>query len=705
MLRVDDQAFRTDTGRQRSANEDSLFVRAPIFVVADGMGGAQAGEVASKAAAEAFDRDLPDDPPERFLRETIEAANREIHELARADPSRAGMGTTITAAIVDAENEEVGIGHVGDSRAYRLRGGKLERLTRDHSLVEEMRRKGQITDAQAEDHPQRSIITRALGPEPEVEVDVQTVPAAPGDVFLLCSDGLTTMVGEERIAAVLAGAGSMREAVRALVDEANGAGGRDNITALAFRLDDAAAPPARPPRDATLVGAAAEEAGLTATEVRRRAAAAAAQERRDAARRRSRAAAACVPPPRSWPSSSCSAAVAFGAWYGNRQVWFLGTDDGGRVALYRGLPYELPFGIDALPGALREPDPDRGAAAQAPRSGHRPRPALALGRRLADRRHRTQPGGSLRSVASQEPGARSPWFPVALLLTAGFAAVFAQENARLGNLSLVYGAYFLAICLATHVYLRIRLPERRPLPLPAGRAADRLRPGDDLPDRRRPGPRPGQLVRPRPRPLRPDDPVPARLRRARALPLHDRRGRAAAAAGAAPAGDRPAGQRRLPRGEDRPARLPAGRVLEDLHRRLPRQLPARAPRGADRRRPAGARRDPAAAQAPRPAAGRLGRVDVHARLHPRPRQLADVLRRLPRPALRGDRPLLLRRDRHGDVPGRRLVLRLDRPPRPRPGRDLARSLPGPHRRAATRSSSRSSPRPTAASSARASARR
>ena len=135
------------------------------------------------------------------------------------------MGTTITAAIVDAQAEEVAIGHVGDSRAYRLRGGKLERLTRDHSLVEEMRRKGQLTDAQAEDHPQRSIITRALGPEPEVEVDVQTVPAQAGDVFLLCSDGLTTMLGDERIARVLAGATSMDAAVRALVDEANRAGG------------------------------------------------------------------------------------------------------------------------------------------------------------------------------------------------------------------------------------------------------------------------------------------------------------------------------------------------------------------------------------------------------------------------------------------------------------------------------------------------
>jgi serine/threonine protein phosphatase PrpC len=345
MLRVDDQAFRTDTGRQRSENEDSLFVRAPIFVVADGMGGAQAGEVASKAAAEAFDRDLPEAPPERLLRETIEAANREIHELARSDPSRAGMGTTITAAIVNAQSEEVGIGHVGDSRAYRLRAGRLEQLTRDHSLVEEMRRKGQITDAQALDHPQRSIITRALGPEPEVEVDVQTVPTAPGDVFLLCSDGLTTMVGEDRIAAVLSAAGSMHEAVRALVDEANAAGGRDNITALAFRLEDAAAPMRDAAGDATLVGSAAEEAGLTATEVRRRAAAAAAQERRQKL--------AAKPPRRRLRTTAKAlavlavlAALVAAAWHGNRQVWFLGTDDGGRVALYRGLPYELPLGIE-----------------------------------------------------------------------------------------------------------------------------------------------------------------------------------------------------------------------------------------------------------------------------------------------------------------------------------------------------------------------
>jgi protein phosphatase len=349
-LRIAEEAVRSDTGRQRNANEDSYLARAPLFVVADGMGGAQAGEVASKAAAESFAGELPEGPPERMLEETIEGANRTIHELARKDPGLAGMGTTTTAAIVDLDAEEVAIGHVGDSRAYRLRGGQLEQLTRDHSLVEEMRRKGQLTDAQAEDHPQRSIITRALGPEPEVQVDVQTVPALDGDVFLICSDGLTTMLDDDDIARILGRATSLQAAVRALVDEANRAGGRDNITVVAFRLEDTAAPAAanpgvRPEEGATLIGDSAEAEGLTATEVRRRAAAEAARKRREeleAKPRRGR-----------WRTVAkvlatllAIAAVAFAAWYGNRQIWFLGTDDAGRVALYRGAPYELPFGID-----------------------------------------------------------------------------------------------------------------------------------------------------------------------------------------------------------------------------------------------------------------------------------------------------------------------------------------------------------------------
>ncbi|HET9592321.1 MAG TPA: Stp1/IreP family PP2C-type Ser/Thr phosphatase [Solirubrobacterales bacterium] len=345
-LRIAEEAVRTDTGRQRNANEDSLFVDAPLFVVADGMGGAQAGEVASRAAAESFAQNLPSGPPERLLEETIEGANRTIHELARKDPSLAGMGTTTTAALVDLDAEEVAIGHVGDSRAYRLRGGKLEQLTRDHSLVEEMRRKGQLTDAQAEDHPQRSIITRALGPEPEVEVDLQTVPAQAGDVFLICSDGLTTMLDDEKIAHLLSRATSLQSAVRALVDEANRAGGRDNITVVLFRLEDAdgADGAAMNKEGATLIGGDAEAAGLTATEVRKRAAAEAARKRREnldaRPRRRGLRTALKVLVP-----LLLIAAILFGAWYGNRQIWFLGTDDAGRVALYRGAPYELPFGI------------------------------------------------------------------------------------------------------------------------------------------------------------------------------------------------------------------------------------------------------------------------------------------------------------------------------------------------------------------------
>jgi protein phosphatase len=347
-LRIAEEAVRTDTGRQRNANEDSLFVDAPLFVVADGMGGAQAGEVASRAAAESFAQNLPPAPPERLLEETIEGANRTIHELARKDPSLAGMGTTTTAALVDLEAEEVAIGHVGDSRAYRLRGGKFEQLTRDHSLVEEMRRKGQLTDAQAEDHPQRSIITRALGPEPEVEVDLQTVPAQAGDVFLICSDGLTTMLDDEKIAHVLGRATSLQSAVRALVDEANRAGGRDNITVVLFRLEDSdsadgAAPPTK--EGATLIGGDAEAAGLTATEVRKRAAAEAARKRRQEIEARPRRRGLRTAPKVLVPLLLI-AAILFGAWYGNRQIWFLGTDDAGRVALYRGAPYELPFGID-----------------------------------------------------------------------------------------------------------------------------------------------------------------------------------------------------------------------------------------------------------------------------------------------------------------------------------------------------------------------
>src|SRR5215210_3041719 len=236
MLKVAEEAHKTDTGRQRQANEDSYFARAPVFAVADGMGGAQAGEVASRIAARAFERGrlTEEAPAEGQLEQIAQHANHEIHKLAQEDSSRAGMGTTLTAAML--RDDEVAFSHVGDSRAYVLRDGQLKRLTKDHSLVEELRRQGRLTEEQAEEHPQRSIITRALGPEPSVNVDTMTFPARGGDVFLLCSDGLTTMVSDEEIREILVGARGLRSAVNRLVDAANRGGGRDNITAVAFRL-------------------------------------------------------------------------------------------------------------------------------------------------------------------------------------------------------------------------------------------------------------------------------------------------------------------------------------------------------------------------------------------------------------------------------------------------------------------------------------
>src|SRR4029079_19507984 len=189
--------------------------------------GAQAGEVASSIAARAFEQEIDDTKSaEGQLKEIAQQANTEIQERAARDPSRAGMGTTLTTALV--AGDDVSIAHVGDSRAYVLRDDKLKQLNNDHSLHEELRRQGRLTDEEAEEHPQRSIITRALGPEEKVKVDTLSFPARDGDVFLLCSDGLTTMVGEQEIEKILNEAKTLKSAVSKLVDAANSAGGRDN---------------------------------------------------------------------------------------------------------------------------------------------------------------------------------------------------------------------------------------------------------------------------------------------------------------------------------------------------------------------------------------------------------------------------------------------------------------------------------------------
>ena len=394
MLRAADTIAKTDTGRQRRGNEDCVLARPPVFVVADGMGGAQAGEVAAGLAVEAFAEGLTGSGTvEQRLASRAREANRRIFEIASTQRERAGMGTTLTAAYLD--DSQLAIAHVGDSRAYLFRDGSLTRLTQDHSLVDELVRRGKLTEEEAAEHPQRSIITRALGPEPDVDVDTWTYPVRAGDLLLLCSDGLTSMISEERVGQILARSGELEGAAQALINEANQAGGRDNITVVLVRLEDvpssadgtgdqptavgmasptkvtsaadpaataaaaassgaiagtttlpkdgadAAAPPLDPERaphetePAPAPGAARPRGGaLERASVRREA-------RRPAAGRGVRRK----------PVAILIAVVIVlclivaGGYLASRQLYFIGTNSSGVVTIYRGLPYDLPAGI------------------------------------------------------------------------------------------------------------------------------------------------------------------------------------------------------------------------------------------------------------------------------------------------------------------------------------------------------------------------
>jgi serine/threonine protein phosphatase PrpC len=360
MLRAAETIVRTDPGRQRSGNEDATFVDAPVFALADGMGGAQAGEVASAIVAQTFERGLPPEgTAEERLAQTVQQANREIHERQLAEHEHAGMGTTVTAAYLD--EDSVAIANVGDSRGYLFRDGELTRLTNDHSLVQELVSKGEITDDEALEHPQRSIITRALGPEAVVEVDTWSYPLRPGDVVMLCSDGLTDMIRERQVQQVLAESTSLAAAAQRLIDEANAAGGRDNITVVLFRAEqgdpassvdeptsayqvsfddpvrDYVAPVALPvtPRPSLRAPLARRQGwkprmpkGMTQP---------AAQQRHFG--RLGKAVAGTV----------ALLAVVFiiggGGYLATRQLYFLGTNGQGTIVVYRGLPYVLPGGV------------------------------------------------------------------------------------------------------------------------------------------------------------------------------------------------------------------------------------------------------------------------------------------------------------------------------------------------------------------------
>ena len=350
-MRLRDSAGRTDAGRRRRRNEDAYVVAPPLFAVADGMGGAQAGEVAARLATAAFREyhEADDLAGEDRVAAIIQEANRRIYEQARQDTEASGMGTTVTAALV--EEGRIVIGHVGDSRAYRLRHDRLEQLTDDHSLVADLVRGGRISPEEANTHPQRSVITRALGTDPEVDVDSLSVEVEAGDVFLICSDGLTTMVADDEILEILARAKSLEQAGKDLVKAANRRGGEDNITVVLFAVE------ADEPLEETAVmsgdGRGTDEdledtlTGLEAPAVTQgetgwtlappaRRAAEPKRRRRGWARALAWALAGLV----------LVAVLIALAFFGLSQAHFIGADEDGRVAVYQGLPWTLGGGLD-----------------------------------------------------------------------------------------------------------------------------------------------------------------------------------------------------------------------------------------------------------------------------------------------------------------------------------------------------------------------
>ena len=331
----------TDIGQVREGNEDSFLVVAPLYAVADGMGGHRGGEVASSLALETvqgmFER------KEGSLADQVVEANRAVFDRSQNDRSVSGMGTTLTAALVD--GSRVHLVHVGDSRAYLLRGGELAQLTEDHTLVHRMVMEGEISQEEAETHPHRSILTRALGVDQSVQVDESDVEAAAGDRLLLCTDGLTGMVPEGQIREILLESADPQEAVEKLVKVANRAGGIDNITAVILDFSEDGSEPGPTKRsDTTVVGARIPEPLAEASTPRgpstsSPAARPAAGTRPEALRRSS---------PRVGRKVGIWAGVTLAivalAMVGLRLYldtqWFVGVSNG-RVAIFRGVPTEV----------------------------------------------------------------------------------------------------------------------------------------------------------------------------------------------------------------------------------------------------------------------------------------------------------------------------------------------------------------------------
>lgn len=346
----------SDIGQVREGNEDSYLVLDPLYAVADGMGGHRGGEVASNLALQTIQRMFS--AQEGTLTEQVEQANRAVFERSQNDRDVAGMGTTLTAALV--QGPQVRLAHVGDSRAYLFRDGTLSLLTEDHTLVHKMLMEGEISESEAETHPHRSILTRALGVDGSVQVDEEMVDMRDGDRLLLCTDGLTGMVSDDQIKAVLEETREPQEAVDRLVRAANRAGGIDNITALIIDFTEDASrdgtreaavphqptkpqprPPAVPPperSDITVVGRPIPEAP---------------PKPKDRAGAPARADGGARPPGRARGGRAVRkagigvgvllAVVVLGLvglrFYLDTQ-WFVGVSNG-RVAIFRGMPAEV----------------------------------------------------------------------------------------------------------------------------------------------------------------------------------------------------------------------------------------------------------------------------------------------------------------------------------------------------------------------------
>ena len=436
-LGVVDEAGLTQTGHVRRNNEDSYLIRGDLFMIADGMGGAAAGEVASAMCAQAFaEIDLIRSRGDGALRDAIVVANTRIHERAASDPAASGMGTTVTAALVESDGR-VALANVGDSRAYLLREGTLRRLTEDHSVVAELVATGQISDWEASSHPQRNVVTRVLGAEATVQVDTFWLEAQDGDVVLLCSDGLTDMVAEEEFAKLLAADKSCEQIARDLVRAALAQGGEDNVTTVLFRIG---------PEPGAGGRAAANGADPGS---------------RPGAGRRG------GPEPQAHRAA--------------------GDDDAGRDR-------DPGRGQHLLPalGALRRCRRVERPCRRLPGPSHRPvrrRQALPRGVGHAHRLRGAQPGHPQEAVRPHDPlrrerplggrERRQLWpmrsarfrelwnlLAVAVLTGVGFLSVYTARQQEITSTSLIYAAFFLALYFVAHLGLRAGLPDADPWLLP-----------------------------------------------------------------------------------------------------------------------------------------------------------------------------------------------------------------------------------------------